>query len=158
MTDEEFNFLAKKLSGIVWHCSCCQAGTARLEDSIRQLEKRVKENEDKIEKIEGREKLVENRLEKVERAAGDASKAAEATKQDTLQVVFEELRERDEKKYNVILHNVGESEEGGLETEKSWDADSFDNVMREIHVNLNFGSCATSAEDLEPDGPAALSP
>ncbi len=142
MTDEEFNFLSKQKGSIVWHCTCCQASTVRLEDSIRQLEKRVKVNEEKIEQIDGRESATNNRLDRMERAIEEARLATSEVKKDTIKVVFEEVRERDKKKCNLIFHNVGETEGHTLEEEKEWDANSFDNIMQEMHVNLNFRGCA----------------
>ena len=158
MTDEVFNFLSKQQSGIVWHCASCQASTVRLEDSIRQLEKRVKVNEDRLDQVELREKQTSSRLDKIENMAEGARKAASEGQKDTLKVVFEELRERDEKKFNVILHSIGESVNETVEEEKDWDAKSFDNVMRELHLNLKFKDCATYSRRLGARRPGQARP
>ena len=115
MSDEEFNFLSKQKGGIVWHCTCCQASTARLEDAIRQLEKRVKNNEDRVDQIESREKVAEERLSKVEGEAAEARKALKDAQKDTVKIVFEEMRERDERRCNLIFHNVGETQGESME-------------------------------------------
>ncbi len=148
MSDEEFNFLSKQKGSIVWHCTCCQASTVRLEDAIRQLEKRVKVNEDRLDQIESNEKETDNKINKAERVAEDARKAVASAQKDTVKVVFEELRERDERKCNVIFHGIGETAGETLEEEKEWDCLSFNNVMREMHVNLNYQDIATYSRRL----------
>ena len=132
----------------MWHCISCQASTVRLEDSIRQLEKREIVNEERIEQVETREKQVGSRIDKLEKDMEEARKAASEAQKDTVKIVFEEVRECDEKKLNVNFHNIGESAGDTLEEERDWDASSFDNIMSAMCINLRFRDCATYSRRL----------
>lgn len=118
----------------------------------------MRTNEDKIEQIESREKQADIRLSKLEEDMKKAQKATSEAQKDTLKVVFEEVRERDERRFNVIFHNIGESIGDTLEEEKDWDANSFDNVMDVMHTNLTFKESATYSRRLGARRPGQARP
>ncbi len=66
----------------------------------------------------------------------------DAAKTDATSSMLEEMREREEKRNSIILHNVGETSSNTWEEEKAWDVKSFDNVMRAMQTNFTFESAA----------------
>ena len=148
MTDELFNVLAGKYGGIKWECQSCQASTARLEAQIKQVETRLNKVEEKMVTFEDKSKLQETRLDKVEMIADQAKKAVEEVKEDVAKVILEEMREREDKKLNIILHSVGEAENVSAEESKKWDEASFNNIMEAMEVNMTFKECASFSRRL----------
>ena len=143
LPDEVFNFLAKKVGGIKWHCPSCEASTARLEASIKQVEMRLNVVEDRMGATEERTKLAEAKADNAVLIAEQAKGAAAGIKDDITKIVFEELSEREDKKYNIIMHNVGESDSKDSATTRKWDEDSFNNITKAMGVNLTFQDSAT---------------
>ena len=143
LPDEVFNFLAKKVGGIKWHCPSCEASTARLEASIKQVETRLNVVEDRMGATEERTKLAEAKADNAVLIAEQAKGAAAGIKDDITKIVFEELSEREDKKYNIIMHNVGESDSKDSATTRKWDEDSFNNITKAMGVNLTFQDSAT---------------
>ena len=144
MSDELFAVLAGKYGGVKWHCSSCEASSARLEAAIKQVEIRLSNVEGRMDMADERAKVVDVRVEKVEMVAEQAMRAVEGVKVDVTRIVLEEMREREEKKLNIILHNVGESEKG----EEMWDRNSFDNIMKAMNTNICYKDCATFSRRL----------
>ena len=108
MSDELFAVLAGKYGGVKWHCQSCEASTARIEAALKQVESRLNKVEGRMDRADERAKVVEVRVKKVEIVAEQAKRAAEGVKEDVTRIVFEEMREREEKRLNIILHNVGD--------------------------------------------------
>ena len=154
MSDELFAELAGKYGGVKWHCSSCEASTARLEAAIKQVETRLNKVEDRMDRADERAKVVDVRVEKAEMVAEQAKKAVEGVKDDITRIVFEEMREREEKKTNIIMHNVGEAENG----EQMWDANSFDNIMRAMNVNMSHRNSVNFTRRLGAAGGARARP
>ena len=148
MPDEIFNILVKKLGGIKWHCPSCEASTERLAASIKLVETRLNGVEDRLGAAEEKSKLVEAKADNALLIAEQARAAAENASGDITKVVFEELSKREDKKSNIILHNVGESDSTDLAESKKWDEDSFNNITEAIGVNLKYQECATFSRRL----------
>ena len=99
--------------------------------------------EDRMTRVEEREKLAECCIDRAQEVALSAKAAVETVKDDITKVLLEEMREREEKKLNVIMHNIGEAEPGTPEEEKRWDKDSFDNVMKAMKRDHRYSNSAT---------------
>ena len=148
MSDDLFAVLAAKYGGIMWQCQACVASTARLDAAVKLVEKRMEAVEARMDAAEEREKLVDVRMERVELVADQAKKDVSNAKEDVAKVIFDEMREREDRKLNIILHNVGEAGDVTVEQEKMWDEESFDNVMQAIQVSARFRDCATFSRRL----------
>ena len=152
LSDEIFNILAKKTGGIKWHCQSCEASTARLEAAIKSVEIRLNTVEERMGATEEKTKLVEAKADNAVLVAEQAGRAAAGVKEDVTRIVFEELSEREDKKHNIILHNVGESASPNLVDTKKWDEDSFNNVTAAMGVNLTFQESASFSRRLGAGG------
>ena len=152
LSDEIFNILAKKTGGIKWHCQSCEASTARLEAAIKSVEIHLNTVEERMGATEEKTKLVEAKADNAVLVAEQAGRAAAGVKEDVTRIVFEELSEREDKKHNIILHNVGESASPNLVDTKKWDEDSFNNVTAAMGVNLTFQESASFSRRLGAGG------
>ena len=152
MSDELYNVLAGKYGGVMWQCQSCQASTARLEASLKEVEKRLNNVEASVSNVEERVKLVDAKVERAELVAEQAKKEAHSVKEDVTQAVYEEMRERDEKRLNILLHNVPEAGEATEEEARSWDEGSFNNIVGAMGLKLQFKECATFSRRLGQKG------
>ena len=153
MSDELYNVLAGKFGGgAMWQCQSCVASTARLEASIKQVETRLNSVEGRVVTVEEKSKQTDLRLDKVEMVVEQTKKAVAEAKEDVAKIVLEELREREDKKFNIILHSVGEAGAVPQEEAKKWDEDSFDNIMRAMEVNISYERNATFSRRLGAAG------
>ena len=141
-----------KYGGVMWQCQSCQASTARLEASLKKVEKRLNNVEASMSNVEERVKLVDARVEKAELVAEQAKKEAHSVKEDVTQAVYEEMRERDEKRLNILLHNVPEAGEATEEEARRWDEESFNNIVGAMGLKLQFKECATFSSRLGQKG------
>lgn len=142
MSDDLYNVLSAKFGGVMWHCVNCLASTARLDASIKAMEMRLLNVESKVEAVEDRTQLMEVRVDKVEMTARQAMQEAVGAKEDVANVVFEEMRDREEKKMNILLHNI-EERRGTVEEARRWDEASFDNIMKELDVTSRYRDSTT---------------
>lgn len=97
---------------------------------------------------ETREKVVNSRLDKVETNTGHMQRQIEASHEETKKAILEEMREREEKRCNIIMHNVKEAEEGDREAEKVWDRRSFDKAAEIMGLPLRYETAAVYARRL----------
>lgn len=148
MADNVFALLAQRVPGIVWHCASCLASTARIDPTLRQLDKKITEVDERVARVEEREKGTESRLTRVEESVQLSKTALDSAKDDITKVLLEEMREREEKKLNIVIHSVGEVTGGDAEGERRWNKESFNNVMHAMKVNLNFRNVATFSRRL----------
>ena len=112
MSDELFNILAEpeRFGGVCWNCDSCLASIARLERKVVDVEKRVKEVENLATKTAGDLKKVDDEVAVLRREleAEKAKSRAEAGAREERFITGEELREREGRKCNVIMHRVKE--------------------------------------------------
>ena len=152
MSDELYSVLLGKYGGVKWDCQSCQASTARLVAHIKQVEIRLNKVEERMEAADDRSKLTKAKLDKVEMVAEQAKKAVEIAKEDITKIVLDEIRERDDKRLNIILHSVGEAGEVLPEEARRWEEDSFNNVMAAMDVKLTYRDSATFCRRLGSGG------
>lgn len=159
MTDEVFTLLAARVGGVNWLCPSCIASGERIDAAIRKFETRLTGVEERVTRVEDREKVTDNRLNQLEIANKHNSAAVDKAQADVTAAIMEELREREEKKLNIILHNVRESNaEAGSEEEKAWDRGIFDNIMDTLSLPLSFAESVRYIRRIGPKDPRKVRP
>lgn len=129
MTDEVYAVLAGKYGGISWQCESCLASTARIDATMKNLEARMTKAEGRMDAADERVDGLETRIEKAEMVATAARQSVDNSSKETTTVILEELREREDKKLNVIFHSIGEAPMGPVEDQRKWEEQSLDNIM-----------------------------
>ena len=136
MSKEVYNLLRQheKTGGISWSCRSCLASAARLDAAIKSIECRVREVEGRMVRNEGNVQAVERRMDTVEKKQEEAERR-EAEREEMIgDKLMGEIRERKQRKLNVLIHRVEEAGEDAksIEERKDWDLDSCDNIFEAL--------------------------
>ncbi len=125
-----------------WACrSCtayCKGVTGRmkaLEGKVTQLEEQGKTMKTEVTAVSSKVDRLETIVKRTEEKAAGASEA-------TMDQVFQEMRERDQRKQNVILHGVTEHADStatGKERQK-WDANTCGAIFTALELTLSVDS------------------
>jgi hypothetical protein len=137
---ELFNILShpdKYGGGVSWNCESCLASGKRLEDMIKKCEGRIQDVENRVTDTEGTVKELDKKVEKIDKKTKKNEEEIKNSKESAAEAVYQELREREEKKMNLIIHGVGEADgRSTLEEKKEWDIKSCDNIFRAMEANV----------------------
>jgi flagellar biosynthesis GTPase FlhF len=144
ISDEIFNFLdtqQKETGTAYWACRACTAYAKGINHRMREIEgdlekvkKSCDKNEEEIKKVE---REVEKMAEKVDRQVKLVEKAAENTDSS----VYEELRERETRRLNVVMYGMGEAEESVTGKGRwEWDIKSCLNLFGALKIDLTENS------------------
>ena len=115
ISDELFRILAdpESFGGVCWNCDSCLASSARLERTVIALETRVNAAEtvsnqaiSEIKRVDSDIALLRKELDEVRNRTSEAPDL----RLDEY-VTKEELREREARKTNIIMHRVAEAQE-----------------------------------------------
>ena len=143
MSDALFKELVYQIEnggGAFWSCKSCRSATAKLNKKITEIYKKVeeletetKDNKIEIQTVKADLADTNKRIDKLTENNQDR----EAASQD---LVFRELKDREERKNNLLIHNL---EEPGPEVKLGKDRKEADiknllNVMEVINVKLNI--------------------
>ena len=140
ISDELFKILVEpdRYGGVCWNCDCCMASAVRLEATVRAFETRVKLVEDATAKTANDVKIVNTEVAALRREfEEERRRTREALEnRDEKFVTKEELREREARKLNVILHRVKEAGEDLRtgEERRNHDTEECGKIFRSLHL------------------------
>jgi hypothetical protein len=145
ISKELFSILAnptKYGAGVSWSCDSCQASAARLDARMNALETRFQEVENRVVRSEGVVQEATRRVDKVEDRQSKLEKDMEREREMIREEIAAEMREREIRKKNVIMHRVGEAgpEVKTLEDRKAWDMKSCNNIFRALDLDMSSDS------------------
>ena len=139
LSDELFKFISSNgQKGVLWQCSSCQASTARLDAAVKSLRGDLTAVTTRVEKVEENSKLADSRLNKIETQMNSIQISVNKAKEEVTASIFDEIRQREERRNNLIFHNLQESARGDWEAEKKCDVDKFNAMMGELQLEINF--------------------
>ncbi len=130
----------KKATGrSYWACRPCMVYAEGMNHRLRQMEERIEKVEQMSEDTAKNVKTVEARVEALDKAVVDREQETEKAMKNAEINVFEELRERESRKLNIVLHKVGECENDSAEgkEKREWDIASCENILREMKTDYN---------------------
>jgi hypothetical protein len=140
ISKEVFSILANptKYGGVSWTCDSCLASAARLEDRMNALEGRFQEVENKVTRNENVVQEATKRVENVENRQTRLEREMEKEREKIRRETAEEMREREIRRKNVVMHRVGEAGEEikTVEGRKAWDMKSCDNIFKVLDLNI----------------------
>lgn len=142
MTEECFKILcnAEKYNGMYWSCRSCTAYAANFNQSIQQLNKRVTDLEGKIS---GQSNEIDDVKKDVDNIKADMVKVKELTRNEqehSSTKIFTELRERENRKQNILVHNLAEPTARNKEERIKEDKVKLTNLCKQIDVNLDINT------------------
>ena len=137
--EEVFKFISANVQrGVLWQCTSCQASTAKLDAAVKSLRSDLTSVTSRVEKMEENSKLVDSRLGQVEGQVGNLQNEVSKVREEVAASIFEEMRLREERKNNILLHNVQEPPRSTWEEEKSGDVALFNSIMSEMQLDIKF--------------------
>ena len=136
---KELVYQIENNGGGFWSCKSCRSATAKLNKKITEIFKKVedleevtKENKSEIGALKEGQQNLDKEIENVKQSNLESS--ANSQKQ-----VYAELRDREERKENLIIHNLIEPSpemKNGYERKKA-DTASFREVLNSINIELD---------------------
>ena len=125
MTDETFNVLdmqSSETGQCFWSCKSCRSYALKFDKRMRDVEKRVQVIEEKIPDLEtdlttAKADIV-SLQEQVSNASSDKLADQSKSKEEVTTAVFEEFRERESRRCNLVIHNLAEPGQGVVTKEE----------------------------------------
>jgi hypothetical protein len=141
MPEELYNFLAhpEKFGGHVvkWSCESCNACNARIDQMLKGFEKRLDDVETRMGKSDDKVKDLDRRVERVEDKMETRQEEVQKKVEKGQKEIMDELREREMRKANVIMHRVPEcmGEKTGKE-KLAWDRMKCSEIFKALELDL----------------------
>jgi hypothetical protein len=140
MSDEIFNFINaqfKQTGTAYWACRSCTAYAQGMNHRVKQLEEEMEEIRNACEKNDSGLQKVQDKVDKLAEKVGNVAKrAAEAVTMDE-NSVYEELREREQRKTNVVMYGMKEAPSSCVGKERwDWDMASCDNLFKALKLEM----------------------
>ena len=111
MSDETFKVLSKAsqdAGGMYWACTACTAYSAKFNKSIQELDRRVSRIEEQMKEKEAEIEEVRKEVDSVKGRMTEISCRVAEERQNQTASVFKEIRERENRRTNLVLHNLPE--------------------------------------------------
>jgi len=127
MPPELYNILANPekygTCGMSWSCSSCQASAAKVLEVVNAYEKRITDVETRVTTGEGKMKELGKEMEKMKDGLKERDDKIDQKLDRKEKAIFDELRQRDSRRMNVIMHGVGEidKEDAAGSERREWD-------------------------------------
>jgi hypothetical protein len=141
ISKELFSILANptKYGGVSWSCDSCQASAARLDERMNALEGRFLEVENRVIRSEGVVQEATRKVDNVEARQTKLEQAMEQEREKMRKERAEEMRERDIRRKNVVMHRVGEAAAAveTAEARREWDLKSCENIFKALNLDMN---------------------
>ena len=142
LTDEMFKFLDDqfKLTGTAfWACRACTQYAKQMNHKMREIEVQLEQVKESCQKNEGGLQKVQEDVTKLAAAVEKQSKKVEEVQAAAAAAdsssVFEEIRERESRKGNVIMHGMGEAPPDHAGRARwDWDIRSCENLFAALHI------------------------
>jgi hypothetical protein len=141
ISDDGYKFVSEQLqlTGVgYWACRACASYAVnmnrrlkQIEDKLEQCTKTVETNTEKIKEVEKKVEGISSELKK------DGEKTAKLVKQGEANV-YEELRERETRRLNVVFFGIAELEERGAtgKDKLAWDRKSCSNIFEALRLDM----------------------
>jgi hypothetical protein len=142
ISDDGFKFLEEQVKNTgtaFWACRACTAYANGMNHRMREIEAKLDEVKETCgQNAEGLRK-VQDEVGKLTQTVVNQSKKIEeaAAAGASCESVFDELRERELKKHNVVMHGMGEAPDEVEGRDRwDWDMKSCENLFRALQVGL----------------------
>ncbi len=157
ITDELYNLIDLQLQQTgrtYWACRPCTVYSQGLTHRMKEIENQLTEvkatcgkNEEGLQKVQAE---VSKLAEKVSKQEKRVEEVASVSGQD----IFEELREREARKLNVVMYGMGEAPADRTGFERwDWDMKSCSNLFTSLKLNVKVEGVKFCRRVGEPGGP-----
>ena len=144
MSDETFSVLdiQKEEQGqCFWTCKACHSYARKFDKRMRNVEARVtKLEEEKIPDIEEEIKNLKSQIDDISENSLDSSKSDDAATQSSITAaILEEMKERETRRCNVIVHSLAEPDAEITDSKDriGKDIEKLQELLGQIEVEVN---------------------
>jgi len=138
MSDEIFNFIEKQLkeSGMTYFaCRPCTTYAQGMNHRVQQIKEEMEEIKKACEKNSSGLQKVQEEVNKLAEKVGKQERIAVGALDETS--VYDELREREQRKANVIMYGMPEAPSSHVGRQRyDWDLSSCKNLFRALKLNM----------------------
>ena len=159
MTQELYDALDSQKTltgGAYWTCGSCRKFAAKLDARVNTLSKAVEAVEKKVTSHDTEIETLKKEVAKLQQDAKDASAKAkpDAVKESVTGSVFKELRERDAKRHNIVVHGLPEAPRAVTDGKARRDADltKLQDMITILKLELDTSRKVRSATRLGKKG------
>ena len=166
MNDETFSVLDlqnTETGQCFWSCKSCCSYALKFDKRMRDVEKRVQVLEHKFPNLEVDVETAKGDIESLKTTTSKlATNAAEnqAVPDELATSIFEEIRERESRQCNIIIHNLPEPEREGADNKQriQIDKDKVQELCDVMDAAVNIDNSARFAKRLGPLDEDSTSP
>ena len=139
MVEECYKVLcnADKYGGMYWSCRSCTAFAAKFNASIQDINRRLTTLEKKVDDRDTEVDQVKSDVREIKDSISGLKGQSVQAANHSSEKVFSELRERENRKLNVIVHNLKESSSRKKEDRIQEDKDLLSEVFSKMNIRVN---------------------
>ncbi len=143
ISDDFFKALEDQVknSGMAyWACRPCTAYSQGITRKMRAVEAKVEELSDNVTEVKDNVKEVKDSLEKVENKVKQVEEKVNLAAEKSNSVVFEELREREARRLNLVLQGVPEHDQESAtgKERRDWDLDHCMQICKAMDLEYDL--------------------
>jgi hypothetical protein len=141
ISDEGFKFVNEQLQSTgmaYWACRPCTSYAMNMNHRLKQVEEKVEKIAHTVESNSAAIKEVDRKVDQVREELDKKEDRVEEVVKDQQQEMYDELRQRELRKKNVIFHGIQElqRENSTYKERTDWDRASIGNILRELKVEI----------------------
>lgn len=142
ISDEFFKHLedqVKNTGMAYWACRPCQNYAQGITKKMKSVEKRVDDVVNNVEEVKKDLKEVKDGVDRVGERMKKVEEAAATSAENSTNQVFQELREREVRKHNLVLQGVPECDQAAAtgKERQNWDFNKCEEICRELGLSLD---------------------
>ena len=158
-----YNLLANQekfgVTGVSWSCSACQSSAAKILEMMSGYENRIKEVETRMTAGEAEMSNMGKEVKKIGESLKERDDKIDQKLQKSEKGIYEELKQRDMRRANVIMHGVRETDKenatGG--ERRDWDRTECLAILEVLRMGLDDRDIKfTRRLGDKPNGPRPL--
>jgi hypothetical protein len=125
-----------------WNCQPCSSYAKGITARMREIEGWLEEVERCQDKQDDRMKKMNWRMTRVEGSVNKLASKINDVAESSGENVFQELHERNVRRYNIVFYGVDEAEgdRPSVEEKREWDAKSCQNIFDALKLRLKASS------------------
>ena len=112
MDDATFQLLdvQDQVGQCFWSCKSCKSYAFKFDKRMRDIEKRVQDIEVNLPEIKTEISTAKSEIDNLKKSVKKFQDSSVEIQNNTAASVFEELRERESRRMNIVIHNIAEPE------------------------------------------------
>ena len=124
--DVLFDYLCKQAKapgGVTWSCKSCGISTAKISKMVVEMDKRVSTLESKVSDGEKDREVIKEQVKGVTTDVNNLKDSLKASNKEAQRSVLAEIRDRESRKTNIVIHQLQEPDTAVTEGEKRKEMD-----------------------------------